>query len=79
MIHAALSTQLKKGFAMNTNNNQTNKDVKALMVKYGITCETKIIYAYKQYRYDNLQDVLRYAEIDTKRDFKNGSDTTLEK
>lgn len=56
-----------------------NNDDKALMEKYGITCETKMIYAYKQHRYDNLQDALRYAEIDAKRAPGNESGTTHEK
>lgn len=48
-----------------------NEEDKALMALYGIKCIPKMMYFYKQYRYDNLKDALRYAEIDTKRDQKN--------
>ena len=56
-----------------------NKEDKALMEKYGVTCETKLIYTYKQHRYDSLQDALRYAEIDAKRNLGSESDTSHEK
>lgn len=56
-----------------------NNDDAALMEKYGITSQTKTIYAYKQHRYDNLKDALRYAEIDTERDLANESVTAHEK
>lgn len=55
-----------------------NNDDKTLMEKYGITCETKMVYTYKKYRYDNLQDALRYAEIDAKRNRESGSATAHE-
>jgi len=38
---------------------------KMLMTRYGITSTSKMIYAYKQYKYENLSDVLRYAERDS--------------
>ena len=38
------------------------------MGQYGITCVQKTVYLYKDFRYDNLKDALRYAEIDIKRD-----------
>ncbi len=45
----------------------SNEEDKALLEKYGVTYETKIIYCYKQNRYDNLTDALRYAQIDSTR------------
>ena len=37
-----------------------------LMAKYGITCESKMIYRYKEHRYESLKDALNYAMLDTK-------------
>lgn len=42
-----------------------------LMEHYGITCVQKKVYLYKDFRYDNLKDALRYAEFDMKRDGKD--------
>ena len=55
----------------------SNED-KALMAKYGITCEPKMHYFYMQYRYDNINDALRYAEIETNRVHENSLLTTSE-
>jgi hypothetical protein len=44
----------------------SNED-KSMMAKYGISCEPKMHYFYMQYRYDNINDALRYAVIDTNR------------
>lgn len=40
------------------------------MERYGVKCTQKTVYLYKQFRYENLNEVLLYAEIDTKRDRK---------
>lgn len=42
-----------------------------LVDRYGIQCAQKTVYLYKQFRYDNLEDAIRYAEIDTNPD-RNG-------
>ena len=42
-------------------------DEQKQMLRFGITIEHKTIYHYNGYRYDNLRDALRYAEIDTNR------------
>jgi hypothetical protein len=54
------------------------EDDKALMARYGITCAPKMMYFYKQYRYENLTDALRYAEIEAKRTQKNAQRTSTE-
>ena len=37
------------------------------MDAHGISCATKNVYFYKEYKYDRLEDAVRYAEIDAKR------------
>jgi len=44
---------------------------KTLMARHGITCAPKMMYFYKQYRYDSLTDALRYVESETKRTQKS--------
>ncbi|MGH1486558.1 MAG: hypothetical protein ACRBCI_10090 [Cellvibrionaceae bacterium] len=44
-----------------------SKNDEALMMRHGITDEKKVIYSYKSFRYDNLNDAVRYAELDEKR------------
>jgi|GEM_PF-2968655 len=39
-------------------------DDKTLMEQYGISCEQKFVYQYKQYRYDNFQNALNFAISD---------------
>ena len=41
-----------------------NEDDKELMAQYGITSVTKMVYCYKQYKYSNLADAVRYAMHD---------------
>lgn len=43
---------------------QVNEADKELIDKLGITCETKIIYRYKQYQYTSLKDAINYAKLD---------------
>jgi hypothetical protein len=50
---------------------QMTEKQKELVDSYGIQCAQKTVYLYKQFRYDNLEDALRYAEIDTSQD-RNG-------
>ena len=40
--------------------NEDRKTMDAL----GITCKSKDVYHYKEFRYDRLSDAVRYAEID---------------
>ena len=47
-----------------------SEDDKALMAQYGISSEPKLIYCYKEHRYDKLQDAVNFARLDTKTDEK---------
>jgi hypothetical protein len=40
---------------------------KQTMETHGITSATRNVYFYKEYKYDRLEDAVRYAEIDAKR------------
>ncbi|WP_223788550.1 hypothetical protein [Marinicella meishanensis] len=42
----------------------TSSEQQNLMKKHGITCETKYIYKYKSYRYDDLQQAVNFAIFD---------------
>jgi len=42
-----------------------------LMGRYGITSASKMMYFYKEYRYENLSDALHYAKGETKRTHSN--------
>lgn len=46
---------------MNEETKISEKD-KASMDRLGITCTAKQVYFYKQHRYNNLTDAVRYAE-----------------
>ncbi len=52
---------------MNIEGVNMSKNDEALMMRHGITDEKKVIYSYKSFRYDNLNDAVRYAELDEKR------------
>jgi hypothetical protein len=41
-----------------------NEEDKILMAQYRITSTPRMMYLYKQYRYENLVDALNYARID---------------
>ena len=43
------------------------KDDKRDMDAHGITCKSKKVYHYKDFKYDRLADAVRYAEIDSER------------
>jgi hypothetical protein len=45
------------------------------MDAHGITCETRNVYFYKEYKYDRLEDAVRYAEIDARRVRKTDGDS----
>lgn len=42
-----------------------NDSERSVMAEYGITCETRRVFHYKQYKYDRLDDALRFARADT--------------
>ena len=46
-----------------------NKD-RQTMDAHGITVESRNIYCYKNFKYDRLDDAVRYAEIDARREPK---------
>ena len=46
---------------------EMTKDQKQAMETHGISCKSKDIYYYKDFRYERLADAVRYAEIDTER------------
>lgn len=37
------------------------------MEAHGITCGTRNVYFYKDFKYDRLEDAVRYAETDARR------------
>ena len=39
-----------------------------VMEALGISVAQKNVYSYRQYRYERLDDALRYAELDTRRE-----------
>ena len=43
------------------------KDEKQSMDAHGITCKSKDVFYYKDYRYERLADAVRFAEIDAER------------
>lgn len=44
-----------------------NEKDKQTMEAHGITCAPRNVYFYKDYKYDRLEDAVRYAEIDAVR------------
>jgi hypothetical protein len=44
-----------------------NKKDEQTMEAHGITCATRKTYFYKDFKYDRLDDAVRYAEIDARR------------
>ena len=47
-----------------------NDDEKKLMQAYGIQFARKNVYSYKEFKYERLDDAIRYAEIDAQRNRK---------
>ena len=43
------------------------EDENVLLVQYGITTESKMIYVYKQHRYDNAKDAIKFARLEADR------------
>jgi hypothetical protein len=42
-----------------------NKQDKQLMEKFGITSATRTVFFYKEFKYDSLENALKYAKHDT--------------
>ena len=47
-----------------------SEDDKALRTQYGITSEPKMVFYYKEHRYDKLQDAVNFAKLEKKPDQK---------
>jgi len=43
---------------------ETIPDEQVMLDEYGITCEKKVFYIYKKFRYSNLIDAVKYAKLD---------------
>ena len=52
-----------------------NDKDKQTMEVHGITSAPRNVYFYKEYKYDRLDDAVRYAEIDARRARKADSDS----
>jgi len=52
-----------------------NKKDKQTMEAHGITCAPKNVYFYKDFKYDRLDDAVRYAEIDASQIQKTGGNS----
>ncbi len=52
-----------------------NKKDQQTMEAHGITCATRKVYSYKDFKYERLDDAVRYAEIDASRIQKTGSNS----
>ena len=52
-----------------------NKRDKQTMEAHGITCAPRNVYFYKDFKYDRLDDAVRYAEIDARRVPKIGGNS----
>ena len=48
-----------------------NDDEKLSMQAYGIQFPHRNAYSYKEFKYERLDDAIRYAESDTRRNRKN--------
>jgi hypothetical protein len=62
---------------VNKEDNITEED-RTLMGQYGITSASKMMYFYKEYRYENLSDALHYAKSVTERTQNNAQSTPTE-
>ena len=47
-----------------------NDEDRRTMEAHGITCATRNVYFYKDFKYDRLDDAVRYAETDARLDRK---------
>ena len=51
-----------------------SEEEKKSMEHYGITSTTKVTYSYKQHRYENISDALRFAELESVRAEESAAD-----
>lgn len=64
-----MTASINKAHHLNNSDLQTkeihmNEDNKMMMERYGITSETKMMYFYKEFRYEDINDAIRFAERD---------------
>jgi hypothetical protein len=52
-----------------------NDKDKQTMELHGVTFAPRNVYFYKEYKYDRLEDAVRYAEIDARRVRKTDGDS----
>jgi hypothetical protein len=52
-----------------------NEKDRQTMKAHGITCAPRDVYFYKEFKYDRLDDAVRYAEIDARRTQKVDGDS----
>ena len=55
--------------------NVMNEQDRDAMAALGISCETRNVYYYREFKYDRLDDAIRYAEIDSARARKADGDS----
>ena len=53
---------------------ELSTEEKELVVKYNITVETKRAFYFEGYKYDKLDDVVRYAKLSAEREEDAGDD-----
>ena len=54
---------------------EMTKDDKRSMDAHGITCKSKDVYYYKDFRYERLADAVRFVEIDADRPRPEGGNS----
>ena len=54
--------------------NVMNEQESEAMAALGISCETRNVYYYREFKYDRLDDAIRHAEIDIARARKADSE-----
>lgn len=47
---------------------EISKEDRELMIRYNVDAETKVVFYYEGYKYDNLRDAIRYAELSAERE-----------
>ena len=52
-----------------------NKKDEQTMEAHGITCATRKVYFFNDFKYDRLDDAVRYAEVDARRIQKTGGNS----
>ena len=53
---------------------ELSTEERELMVKYNITVETKRAFYFEDYKYDKLDDAVRYARLSAEREKDTGDD-----